>query len=208
MPLILKLNNSDSLAKLEPCSALTGTVEDALRLGCVGIGYTIYPGSGARNQMYQDLRDLTLQAKARWPGVVVELPARRRPVEDGETSLDIIAYAAHIAAELGAPSSRSKLPKDPHRAGQKRPKVYAAHKPASESWSTASATSCRRRSAASASSSSRAASQDDASLLEEIRAIHHGGGHGFDHLAALLPAAFASGVKLLRDIMDVYAGPQ
>src|SRR6185295_16066815 len=52
VPLILKLNNSDTLAKIEqPCSALTASVDDALRLGCVGIGYTIYPGSGARNRM-------------------------------------------------------------------------------------------------------------------------------------------------------------
>src|SRR3954467_5031513 len=58
VPLILKLNNSDTLAKIpEPCSAVTSTVEDALRLGCVAVGYTIYPGSGFRNQMYQDLRE-------------------------------------------------------------------------------------------------------------------------------------------------------
>src|SRR4051812_4444476 len=57
-PLILKPNNSDSLAKMDqPISALTGSVEDALRLGCVGIGYTIYPGSGHRNRMYEDLKE-------------------------------------------------------------------------------------------------------------------------------------------------------
>src|SRR5438552_18086398 len=52
VPLILKLNNSDSLAKMEPCSAVTASVADAVRLGCVAIGYTIYPGSGARNTLY------------------------------------------------------------------------------------------------------------------------------------------------------------
>src|SRR6476659_10243421 len=58
VPLILKLNNSDTLAKLEsPCSALTSSVKDAQRLGCSAVGYTIYPGSNLRNQMYQDLRD-------------------------------------------------------------------------------------------------------------------------------------------------------
>src|SRR5688572_714059 len=65
LPLILKLNNSDTLAKIaEPCSALTGSVKDAVRLGCSAIGYTIYPGSGARNQQYQDLRDLIAEAKS------------------------------------------------------------------------------------------------------------------------------------------------
>ena len=64
IPLILKLNNSDSLAKgQEPCSAVTGAVADALRLGCAAIGYTIYPGSGARNVQLEALRALILEAK-------------------------------------------------------------------------------------------------------------------------------------------------
>src|SRR4029077_14823284 len=72
IPLILKLNNSDTLAKMEqPISAITGSVEDALRLGCVPIGYTIYPASGARNKMYEDLRELTLEAKRKGLAVVV-----------------------------------------------------------------------------------------------------------------------------------------
>src|SRR5689334_3805180 len=38
LPLILKLNNSDSLGGPdEPHSALTGSVQDALRLGCTAI---------------------------------------------------------------------------------------------------------------------------------------------------------------------------
>ena len=61
VPLILKLNNSDTLAKMDqPISAVTGSVKDALRLGCAAIGYTIYPGSGHRNRMYEDLRELIL----------------------------------------------------------------------------------------------------------------------------------------------------
>ena len=65
VPLILKLNNSDTLAKVDqPLSAITGSIEDALRLGCSAIGFTIYPGSGARNTMYEELRELILEAKA------------------------------------------------------------------------------------------------------------------------------------------------
>ena len=65
IPLILKLNNSDVLSKgHEPMSAITGSVEDALRLGCCAIGYTIYPGSGDRNIQYENLRELILEAKA------------------------------------------------------------------------------------------------------------------------------------------------
>src|SRR3989449_8156765 len=59
IPLILKLNNSDTLSKgHSPESAVTGTVKDAVRLGCVAIGYTIYPGSASRNHQYENLRAL------------------------------------------------------------------------------------------------------------------------------------------------------
>src|SRR5579864_196407 len=64
VPLILKLNNSDSLSKVEPCSAVTGSVRDALRLGCSAIGFTIYPGSSARNTMYEEIRALVEEARA------------------------------------------------------------------------------------------------------------------------------------------------
>src|SRR6202158_4379261 len=46
IPLILKINNHDVLHdEKDPISAVTGSVRDALRLGCVAIGFTIYPGS-------------------------------------------------------------------------------------------------------------------------------------------------------------------
>ena len=69
IPLILKLNNSDSLfTSPDPCPAVTGSVQDALRLGCCAIGYTIYPGSAMRNPMYEDLRELTRRRKRPgWP---------------------------------------------------------------------------------------------------------------------------------------------
>jgi class I fructose-bisphosphate aldolase len=112
VPLILKLNNSDTLAKVEqPCSAVTGSVEDALRLGCVGIGYTIYPGSGHRNRMYEDLRELTIEAKRK--GLVVitwSYPRGAGLSKAGETAVDVCAYASHIAAQLGAHVVKVKPP--------------------------------------------------------------------------------------------------
>src|SRR6476619_1719024 len=112
IPLILKLNNSDSLAKMDqPISAITGSVQDALRLGCVGIGYTIYPGSGERNRMYEDLRELTLEAKRK--GLVVitwSYPRGAGLSKAGETAVDVCTYAAHIAAQLGAHVIKVKPP--------------------------------------------------------------------------------------------------
>jgi class I fructose-bisphosphate aldolase len=113
IPLILKLNNSDSLAKVEPCSALTGSVKDAVRLGCSAIGYTIYPGSGQRNRMYEDLRELIAEAKSvGLPTVLWAYPRGAGISKDGETAVDVAAYAAQISAQLGAHVIKIKPPKE------------------------------------------------------------------------------------------------
>ena len=113
IPLILKLNNSDSLTKsAEPCSAVTASVEDALRLGCAAIGYTIYPGSGERNLQLENLRELILEAKAvGLPTVVWAYPRGGGLSKEGETGLDVVAYAAQIAAQMGAHIIKVKPPK-------------------------------------------------------------------------------------------------
>ena len=113
IPLILKLNNSDILSKgHEPCSAITGSVEDALRLGCAAIGYTIYPGSGDRNIQYEALRELILEAKAvGLPSVVWSYPRGAGLTKEGETAVDVAGYAAQIAAQLGAHIIKVKPPK-------------------------------------------------------------------------------------------------
>ncbi|MCC6554951.1 MAG: class I fructose-bisphosphate aldolase [Polyangiaceae bacterium] len=128
VPLILKLNNSDTLAKMEqPISALTGSVEDALRLGCVGVGYTIYPGSGARNRMYEDLREITIEAKRKGLVVVVwSYPRGAGISKAGETGIDVCCYAATIAAQLGAHVIKVKPP-SAHIEQEEAKKVYEKH---------------------------------------------------------------------------------
>ena len=129
IPLILKLNNSDGLYKdLEPCSAITGSVEDALRLGCAAIGYTIYPGSGARNVQYEALSELILEAKAvGLPTVVWAYPRGAGLSKEGETAVDVVAYAAQIAAQLGAHIIKVKPPKN-HVEQAEAKKVYENYK--------------------------------------------------------------------------------
>jgi class I fructose-bisphosphate aldolase len=113
IPLILKLNNSDTLSKLEnPCSAVTASVKDAVRLGCVAIGYTIYPGSGARNLMFEELRELILQAKEAGLASVVWAYPRGALSKEGETAIDVVAYAAQISCQLGAHIVKVKPPAD------------------------------------------------------------------------------------------------
>ena len=114
LPLILKVNNSDSLGGPDaPCSALTSAVDDALRLGCAGIGYTIYPGSGLSNQMFQDLRDLIREARAvGLPTIVWSYPRGSGLSKEGETAIDVVAYAAQIACQLGAHVVKVKPPSE------------------------------------------------------------------------------------------------
>ncbi len=112
IPLILKLNSSNSLAT-EKDQAVTGSVSDALRLGCSAIGFTIYPGSEYAFSQMDQLRDLAEEAKDAGLAVVVwSYP--RGPMLDkaGETALDICAYAAHMAALLGAHIIKVKPPTD------------------------------------------------------------------------------------------------
>jgi class I fructose-bisphosphate aldolase len=115
IPLILKVNNHDSLAPdgKDPVPSVTASVDDALRLGCVAIGYTIYPGSAHFKSMYEDLRELTAEAKARGLAVVVwSYPRGGGLSKEGETAVDVSAYAAQIAAQLGANIIKVKPPTD------------------------------------------------------------------------------------------------
>jgi class I fructose-bisphosphate aldolase len=112
LPLILKVNSSDSLGGPDqPASALTGSVKDALRLGCTAIGFTIYPGSGLRNTMYQEIRDLISEARDHGlPTVIWSYPRGGKLSKDGETAIDVVAYAAHLACQLGAHIVKVKPP--------------------------------------------------------------------------------------------------
>jgi class I fructose-bisphosphate aldolase len=206
IPLILKLNNSDSLAKLEPCSALTGSVREALRLGCVGIGFTIYPGSSARNTMYEELRALTEEAKAHGLVVVVwSYPRGSGVSKDGELSLDIVSYGAHIAAQLGAHIVKVKLPKERIEQAEAQ-KVYDAHKPAKSTLAerVRHVVDCCFAGRRIVIFSGGEAKDSDAAVLDEIRQIREGGGFGSIIGRNSFQRSFDGGVKLLRDIMDVY----
>jgi len=111
LPLILKLNSSNALAQPEePDQALTASVDDALRLGCVGVGFTIYPGSNASFPMLEDLKDIIAEARAKGLFTVVWSYARGHLSSAGETATDVIAYGAHMACLMGAHIVKVKIP--------------------------------------------------------------------------------------------------
>lgn len=112
LPLILKMNNHDVLMdEDDPQPAVTSTVVDALRLGCTAVGFTIYPGSSYRVEMYEQIRDLAAEAKAAGLVVVVWSYPRGRDLDkQAETAIDVVAYAAQIACQLGAHIVKVKPP--------------------------------------------------------------------------------------------------
>jgi len=111
LPLILKVNSANSLVAGSQDQAVTATVDDALRLGCMGIGFTMYPGSDANYAMMEELREITREAKSKGLAVIVWSYPRGGKVTD-ETAFDIVAYAAHMAALMGANIIKVKPPKD------------------------------------------------------------------------------------------------
>jgi class I fructose-bisphosphate aldolase len=110
IPTILKLNSSNSLATSKD-QAVTGSVADALRLGCSAIGFTIYPGSEYAFDQMEELRELAEEAKDAGLAVVVwSYPRGPHLDKAAETAVDICAYAAHMAALLGAHVIKVKPP--------------------------------------------------------------------------------------------------
>ena len=113
LPLILKMNSANSLSRLKENAdqAVTASVKDALRLGCSAIGFTVYPGSDVAYNQMEEFRALSEEAKANGLAVVLwSYPRGGTLSKDGETAIDICAYAAHMAALMGAHIIKVKLP--------------------------------------------------------------------------------------------------
>ena len=113
IPTILKANSANSLVPSESPKdqAITASVDDALRLGCSGIGFTIYPGSSTALDMFEEISAIAEEARAKGIAVVIWSYARGEDLSSaGETAIDIIAYSTQIAALLGAHVIKVKLP--------------------------------------------------------------------------------------------------
>jgi class I fructose-bisphosphate aldolase len=112
IPTILKCNGANSLSTNKD-QAVTATVSDALRLGCAAIGFTIYPGSEDQYEMMEEIRELAEEAKSVGLAVVMwSYPRGGMLTREGETAMDICAYAAHLACQLGAHIVKVKPPTD------------------------------------------------------------------------------------------------
>ena len=208
VPLILKLNSHDTLHdEKDPLPSVTGSVRDALRLGCVAVGFTIYPGSSHGNAMYEQLREVAEDAKDCGLAVVVwSYPRGSVLSKEGETAIDVVAYAAQIAAQLGAHIIKVKLP-TAHLEQAAAKKVY-------ESVKVPIATLPERVKHVVQSSFdgrrivifSGGAKSEDKNVFEEARAIRDGGGFGSIIGRNSFQRPKAEALKFLHTIMGIYSG--
>lgn len=206
IPTILKLNNSESLfSSKNPKPAVTGSVGDALRLGCAAVGFTVYPGSAERNEMYMEFREIAEEAKAAGLAVVLwSYPRGEGLSSKGETAIDVIAYAAQIAAQLGAHVIKVKPPTE-HIEQDAARKVYEA-----EGVKIATLADRVAHVVQSAFDGRRivifsgGAAKGTEGVLEEVRGIAAGGGFGSIMGRNAFQRPRAEALQLLHTVMDVY----
>ncbi|MDB5406721.1 MAG: fructose-bisphosphate aldolase [Rhodospirillales bacterium] len=209
IPLILKVNSANSLARAKeaPTQAITASVQDALRLGCSAIGFTIYPGSDLAYDMMQDIAAMAAEAKSVGLAVVIwSYPRGGSLSKAGETAIDICAYAAHMAALLGAHIIKVKPPTGELELDAAK-KVYEAQK------IDISTQAARYRHVVQACFNGRrivvfsgGEAKDDEGLFAEVRAIRDGGGNGSIIGRNTFQRPRDKALKMLDQIIKIYKG--
>lgn len=207
LPTILKMNSANSLhpADVPATQAVTASIDDALRLGCSAIGFTIYPGSEVAYEMMEEIRELALEAKAYGLAVVMwSYPRGPELSKAGETGIDIVAYAAHMAALLGAHIIKVKPPTD-HLDLPAAKKIYEKEQIPVTTLSERirHVVKCcfnGRRLVVFSGGEAKA----DEDILEEIRAIKQGGGTGSIIGRNAFQRPREEALALLNKVMDIY----
>lgn len=208
IPLILKVNNSDTLfSNASPASALTSSVDDALRLGCSGIGFTIYPGSSARKSTYEEIQAAASEAKKAGLAVVIWSYARGEQISKaGETGIDVIAYSAHIAAQLGAHIIKVKPP-TAHIEQDAARKVYEA-----QSINVKSLADRTKHVVQSSFNGKRIVifsggeAKSTEEILSEVKELAQGGAFGSIMGRNAFQRPKKESIQLLHGVMDAFAG--
>jgi len=209
IPLILKINSNNSLSpKSEaPYQAVTGSVMDALRLGCSAIGFTIYPGSEASIEMINQISAMAEEAKAHGLAVVVwSYPRGGDLTKDGETAIDVSAYAAHIAALIGAHIIKIKPPTE-HIEQDAAKKVYLEKK---IPISTLVERVAHIKDACFAGKRivvfSGGANKSVEDIYDEARAIRDGGGNGSIIGRNTFQRPREEALEMLNNLIEIYLG--
>jgi len=125
VPLLLKINGKTNVpSDDEPFSPLTGSVEDAVRLGADAVGYTLYVGSPRQGDDIRQLNDVRRDCDRYGMPLVVWSYPRGKAIKEkgGQDSLYAVDYAARMACEMGADVVKLNEPKS--APNEKEPKPY------------------------------------------------------------------------------------
>ena len=209
IPTILKVNSANSLMSgtAGKNQAITASVDDALRLGCAAIGFTIYPGSDMALDMFEEIVAMRKEAAAKGVATVIwSYPRGEAITKDGETAIDVAAYAAQIAALIGAHIIKIKLSTD-HLMLPEAKKVYE------EKAIDVSSQAKRVEHCMQASFGGRrivvfsggAAKGTDA-VYDDARAIRDGGGNGSIIGRNSFQRSRADALEMLGKLVDIYQG--
>lgn len=206
VPLILKMNSSNSLMSKEmPADqAITGSIDDALRLGCSAIGFTIYPGSDQSLEMYEEISSIIQEAKARGLAAIIWSYPRGNISKDGETALDVISYGAHMACLLGAHIVKVKLPSSHLEISDAKTIYEANHVPVAELKDRVKHVVDCCFSGRRVVIFSGGESQSMDGVLSEVTAIAQGGGSGSIMGRNCFKRPRAEAMDLIAQIMNVY----
>ncbi len=209
IPTILKVNSANSLMSgtAGKNQAITAGVDDALRLGCAAIGFTIYPGSDMALDMFEEISAMREEAAAKGVATVIwSYPRGEALDKDGETAIDIAAYAAQIAALLGAHIIKIKLSTD-HLSLPEAKKVYEEQK-IDVSTQAARVAHCMQASFAGRRIVvfSGGAKKGEDSVYDDARAIRDGGGNGSIIGRNSFQRDRDDALAMLGKLVDIYKG--
>lgn len=209
IPTILKVNSANSLipSMAPKTQAITASVDDALRLGCSAIGFTVYPGSSSALEMFSDIAEMRREAAAKGIATVIwSYPRGEELDKDGETAADVTAYAAHIASLLGAHIVKVKLSTD-HLSQKEAKKAFEDGKIALDTQadrvreSVRSALNGRRLIVFSGG-----AAKGEDSVFDDARAIRDGGGNGSIIGRNCFQRSREDAMKMLDTLVQIYKG--
>lgn len=209
IPTILKANSANSLIPSEAFKdqAITASVDDALRIGASAIGFTIYPGSTMGLDMFEEISAMREEAAAKGVATVIWSYPRGEALDSaGETAIDIAAYAAQIAALLGAHIIKIKLSTD-HLSLPAAKKVYEEEK------IDIATQAARVKHCMDASFNGRrivvfsgGAKKGTDSVYDDARAIRDGGGNGSIIGRNSFQRDRKDALDMLGKLVDIYKG--
>lgn len=209
IPTILKVNSANSLMSdtAGKNQAITASVDDALRLGCSAIGFTIYPGSDMALDMVEEIVEMRKEAAAKGVATVIwSYPRGEAITKDGETAIDIAAYAAQIAALIGAHIIKIKLSTD-HLMLPEAKKVYEDKKIdiSTQAKRVAHCMQASFNGRRIVVFSGGAAKGADA-VFDDARAIRDGGGNGSIIGRNIFQRSREDALEMLQKLVDIYLG--